>query len=114
MCIESYSFGNIVINGHTYTSDIIIFPDGRIQDSWWRKAGHSLSISDVTELVNAKPKVIIAGTGASGLMSPDMKLEGVLSQKGIEFRAVPTAQAVRLYNEMSKTKRVGACFHLTC
>lgn len=112
--IESYSFGSIVINGHRYTSDIIIYPDGRIQDSWWRETGHSLSMRDITGLVDSKPEIIIAGTGTSGLMSPDAELESMLSQKGIEFHALPSAQAVRLYNEICQTRKVGACFHLTC
>jgi hypothetical protein len=35
--IESFSFGRAVIDGRVYHSDLILFPDGRIQSSWWRK-----------------------------------------------------------------------------
>jgi len=35
--IESYSFGQMVIDGQEYTSDLIIFPD-RINSSWWRNS----------------------------------------------------------------------------
>ncbi len=36
MKISDYSFGNITINGETYTKDVIIYPD-RIFSLWWRK-----------------------------------------------------------------------------
>jgi len=112
--IGHYSFGRIVVNGREYTADIIVFPDGRVMDSWWRENGHRLSINDITELVDSAPEIIIAGTGASGLMKPDPDLRNILSEKGIEFRAAPSEKAVELYNELCGRKKVGACFHLTC
>ena len=114
MTIDSYSFGRIVLDGKEYSSDIIIFADGRVQDSWWRESGHSLSLEDIDELVDSGPELIIAGTGASGLMKPDAGLARALEGKGIEFRALPCGEAAALYNEISRTRRVGACFHLSC
>lgn len=112
--IEDYSFGRIVVDGREYSSDIIIFPEGRVKDSWWRKHGHRLSITDITELVDSKPEVIIAGIGASGLMKPEPGLEKFLIEQSIEFEAAPSKEAVGLYNKLYGRKKVGACFHLTC
>jgi hypothetical protein len=39
--IEKYSFGKIVVNGVTYTSDIKIV-QGRVVSDWWRKKGYSV------------------------------------------------------------------------
>jgi hypothetical protein len=39
--IESYKFGEIIITGKKYDSDLIIYPD-HIDSSWWRKEGHLL------------------------------------------------------------------------
>lgn len=114
MVIENYSFGRIVIDKKTYHSDVIIFPDGRIKDSWWRETGHRLSEKDIEDLIETRPDIIIAGTGASGLMIPRKDLKEQLSQKGIEFRAAPSKKACKLFNELVGKKRVGACFHLTC
>ena len=36
--IEEYSFGQILISGKKYNSDLIIFAD-HIYDNWWRKEG---------------------------------------------------------------------------
>jgi hypothetical protein len=37
--IDKYSFGSITIDGRTYDTDVIIYPE-RIDDRWWRKEGH--------------------------------------------------------------------------
>ena len=34
--IESYSFGEVVIDGKRYRSDVIVFPD-RVKPNWWRE-----------------------------------------------------------------------------
>ena len=112
--IETCSFGSIVIDGRKYISDLIIFPDGHVRDSWRRKSGHRLSIDDLTRLIETDPEVIIAGTGVNGLMIPEKVLEEYLSQKGIRFVQAPNQRAIELYNESILKKRVGACFHLTC
>ena len=112
--IESYSFGSIVVDGRKFTSDLIIYPDGCIEVSWWRKAGHRLASDDIGKLIGSGPDVIIAGTGSSGLMKPEKELEKVLQQRGIEFISALTRKAVKIYNDLSSKKNVGACFHLTC
>lgn len=112
--IDSYSFGRIVIEGQQYTSDIIIYPEGKVESNWWRKNGHRLIVDDIKGLINANPDVIIAGTGASGLMTPTDELKNHLAKKGIEFIALPSKKAATYYNTLSGQKKVGACFHLTC
>lgn len=112
--IDEYSFGHITISGQQYTSDLIIFPDGKVLDSWWRQIGHRLTFKDIISLIETKPELIVAGTGASGLMKPDTDLTGLLARQGIEFIARPTGKAVDIYNRLVDQKKVGACLHLTC
>ncbi|MBN1833532.1 MAG: hypothetical protein JW896_15630 [Deltaproteobacteria bacterium] len=114
MKIEAYSFGWMIIDGKKYTSDLLIYPDGRVEDAWYRKRGHELSTDDISALIQAGPEIIIAGTGASGLMKPEKDLEKRLFQKGIGFISLPSHEAVKCYNQWSLEKPVGACFHLTC
>ncbi len=52
MKIEHYSFGTITIDGKSYTSDVIIYPE-RVDSSWWRKQGHSLHIVDLKDVIPA-------------------------------------------------------------
>jgi len=113
--IDSYRFGHMRINGQEYTSDLILFPDGRIRDSWWRTNGHRLAASDLADLIDSRPEVIVTGTGASGLMRPEPGLAAALTDQGIELLAHPTAEAMRIYNQLlQEGKKVGGCFHLTC
>ena len=113
--IESSAFGRMTIDGRTYTSDLFIFADGRVQDGWWRRRGHTLGIDDVMALVDGSPELIVAGTGTSGRMRPEADLLPFLREQGIEFIAEPTPRAVDIYNHRRTAGlTVGACFHLTC
>ena len=112
--IDAFNFGSLVIDGRKYSSDLIIYPDGRIVDGWWRKNGHHFSAHDINGLIQTEPEFIIAGTGIHGYMKPNKGLENLLHQKGIVFIADKNEQAIQAYNQSVLHKRVGACFHLTC
>lgn len=109
--IEDYGFGRIVIDGKTYKSDVIIFPD-RIMDNWWRKEGHALSIEDLSEVLKFKPKTLVVGTGSSGIMRVKDETREFLESKGIEVIIKKTKEACDILNSLG-TDAVGA-FHLTC
>jgi hypothetical protein len=113
MKIEHYSFGKITIDGKTYTSDVIIYP-GRVNSSWWRKEGHNLQVVDLSDVINAKPEVLIVGTGASGLMNVPKETISHLESRGIKVHVAPTEKAVELFNKLQKDKLVIAALHLTC
>jgi len=112
--IDSYSFGNIVIDGTPYASDLIIYPDGRIVDHWRRNSGHRLSSSDIDSLIQSKPEVIVVGMGASGMMKPEPELKTLLKQNSITMIAEPNDKAINVFNDLLGSKKVSACFHLTC
>ena len=111
--IESYDFGRIVIDGRTFGSDLVIYPD-RIDGNWWRREGHTLSVDDVKEIVEAKPDILIVGTGYSGMMKIHTQTEQYLSSSGIRLITAKTEEACKTYNNLSKSRRVVAAFHLTC
>jgi hypothetical protein len=112
--IESYSFGRMVIDGTSYTKDVIIYPDGRIQSPWWRKQGHVLEAIDLQDLLAIPLEIIICGTGAMGLMQPSAELKEYLGDHNIDFIAQKSSKSVETYKQSSGNKKVGACFHLTC
>jgi hypothetical protein len=112
--IESYSFGRMVIDGIRYNKDVIIFPDSRILSPWWRNQGHVLTTDDLRELIATAPEVVVCGTGAMGVMRPTPELQENLAARNIEFIAQKSVKAIETYNNLSGTKRVGGCFHLSC
>jgi len=112
--IQGYAFGRIVVNGKEFTSDIIIYPD-RVDDRWWRRKGHRLQMADLQDILQAKPEVLIIGTGAHGAVQVDPEVKQTLAQQGIELIALPTEAACQRYNELANSKRVVvAALHLTC
>lgn len=113
MTITHYSFGKIIINGKTYTSDVIIYPK-RVDPSWWRKEGHYLQTEDLEDAINLKPDTLIIGTGQSGVMQVPQKTIKYLKSKGIEVYVERTEKAVEMFNEKTEGKRVIAALHLTC
>lgn len=113
MHIESYSFGEIVINGRAYTSDLILYPE-RIYDSWWRLNGHLLQIEDLKDVLAENPDVLIIGTGAMGVMKVPVELQMHLQGLNIELYIEKTEEAIKIYNSLEKNKKIIAAFHLTC
>jgi hypothetical protein len=112
--IESYKFGRMIINGTSYTKDVIIYPDGNILSPWWRKHGHVLELIDLQDLIATAPEVIVCGTGAMGIMRPSAALKEYLGHNNFDFIAQKSSKAIETYNQLSGDKKVGACFHLTC
>ena len=111
--IDTYAFGTVTVNGRTYNSDVIIYPD-HVDPSWWRKEGHNLSLEDLEEVLRYEPEVLVIGQGKPGLMKVPRKLVERIRQQGIEVITAPTAEAVRRYNELAGQKKVVAALHLTC
>jgi len=114
MKIEKYSFGSIIINGKEYKKDVIIFPD-KVFSPWWREEGHSLSLKDLKEAIEAKPSILIIGTGAYGVMNVPNETLKKLEEMNIDTVFAKTVEAVKLFNEkLQKNQNVIACLHLTC
>jgi hypothetical protein len=111
--IEKYHFGRVVIEGRTYTSDVIVYAD-RVTSNWWRREGHELSVEDLTDVFREKPDVLVVGTGSPGLMRilPETRLR--LEEEKIELIAKPTEEACALFNVLQTKREAVACLHLTC
>jgi hypothetical protein len=114
MRITEYEFGRIAIADKTYTSDLIVAPD-KVIESWWRKQGHNLQIEDLDDIVNAKPDMLIIGTGYYGRMQVPDETRHFLEQRGIKVLQAKTGEAVSEFNRLqNEYARIVAALHLTC
>lgn len=114
MKVRAYDFGKIDVEGKTYTSDVIIAPE-EVHAAWWRKEGHKLQIEDLADIIEARPEVLVVGTGYYGRMSIPSQTKSYIESKGIELRAAKTSEAVKEFNNLQKgIGRVVAALHLTC
>jgi len=113
MCIDSYSFGKIKVNGSVFRSDIIIYPD-RIDISWRRLEGHMVIPEDIALVLHCKPDILIIGTGFYGRMRVSPKAKEKIGEEGIELIVEKTGDAVKTFNEISNARKAIAALHLTC
>lgn len=114
MMIENFSFGNIVVNGITYTNDIKII-QGKVIPIWWRKSGHQVNIDDIQDIIDAKPDILVLGKGKPGMMKSTLSLCDFLKQNDMDLIEEKTSKAIKTFNRLFKQGRnVCAGFHLTC
>ncbi|MGD8969386.1 MAG: Mth938-like domain-containing protein [Anaerolineae bacterium] len=111
--VESYRFGQMVVDGERYTKDLILLPD-RVIPNWWREQGHRLSVKDLEEVFAAQSEVLVVGTGAHGVMKVPPETRQATREAGVELRIADTDRAWRLYNELREKRRTAGAFHLTC
>ncbi len=111
--VESYAFGEMVVDGQAYTNDVILLPE-RVVSNWWRDQGHRLSGNDLTEVFEAQPEVLVVGTGAHGVMKVPRKTRQAVQEAGIELRIAETGDAWRTYNDLREERETAGAFHLTC
>ena len=111
--IESYRFGEMIIDGKSYRRDLIILP-GKIIQNWRRKEGHQLILSDISDIPLSQIECLIIGTGKFGMMKIDKKVISVMNDKRIECIVEKTDKAVKQYNSVIQHKIVAAALHLTC
>jgi hypothetical protein len=113
MMIDSYDFGRITINGKRYSTDLLVFPD-KVKTGWWRKEGHRLQITDLKEVLEAKPEVLVVGTGYSGMMNVPPETRKYIESEGIKLIVQKTAEACQTFNQLIESRKIVAALHLTC
>ena len=112
MYIDSYDFGEIVINGKTYNSDVIIYKN-QVDSPWHRREGHNLSLGDLAMVLEKKPEILIIGNGADGVMRVPADVIAAIEAKGIKVMVKRTGDACDAYNDL-EGKNVIAALHFTC
>lgn len=111
--IDSYEFGEIVVDGKKHANDILILQD-RSVISWWRREGHVLNVEDLKEVLREGLEVLVIGTGASGMMSVPQATRNHVSSLGVELIVHKTESACGKYNGLLRGTKVAAALHLTC
>ena len=113
--IEQYSTGSYMkVQGTKYYQDLKII-QGRVKGSWWRREGHRLDVVDIKDILSAKPKVLVIGTGYAGNMRVPMSVRSLIEDRDIQLITEKTSKATKTFNHLSKQgKDVAGAFHLTC
>jgi hypothetical protein len=111
--IDSYSFGEIKIQGILYNHDVFVTKDK--VEKFWRKTSHKAEITDIEKFLEPSIKTIIFGSGAYGFMDVLPETISFLEKKGIKTIVKDTAKAIKEFNSLSeKEEGIVGFFHLTC
>jgi hypothetical protein len=115
MHIDSYSFGNIEVDGTPYTKDVIIVR-GEVVSPWWREAGgHVFAPTDLKTVIDAVPETVVLGTGLFGMVKVKEDTFAAFAECGTRVLAEKTRQATEVFNRLSANGvDVAAALHLTC
>ena len=72
-------------------------------------------MADLSEVMAAKPDVVVIGTGYYGRMEVPEETRRYLEAGGVQVREARTGEAVKEFNRLQKEyARVVAALHLTC
>ena len=112
--IENYQFGKIVIDGVTYTKDVIVTKE-KVIANWWRKSGHELCVADIEHVIDQySPEKLIVGTGKFGMVKVLPETKEFLAKRNVQLQAYHTRKACEVFNAEFNEKNVVGAFHLTC
>ncbi|HYA03426.1 MAG TPA: MTH938/NDUFAF3 family protein, partial [Syntrophobacteria bacterium] len=106
--------GAMTVRGEVHRSDLKIIGD-KVIGNWWRIEGHAVHEADIVDVLGASVEILVVGSGEPGRMEVTRAAAQALERRGIELVALPTRQAVGVFNSLrSQGKRVAGAFHLTC
>ncbi len=114
--IDHISWGRLETGDGSF-KDAKLFPGGARE--WdWNETGtnHEPGIqpADVEELLEHGVEVVVFGQGFYGRLGVCEETLRMLKEKGITAHAQQTEDAVRLYNDLAESEKVGALIHSTC
>jgi hypothetical protein len=114
MRIEPGGFGRVLIDGVTYSKDVLILKEG-VKENWWRKDGHSLVEEDLPQVFENPPAVFVMGCGYHGVLKVPAETRSAFQAAGIDLRECKTPEACALLSRLlEEGEDVAGGLHLTC
>ena len=115
--IASVVWGRIDVEGIGKFRDVKVFPGGARE--WnWNETGtaHEPGIqpADVAELLDHGATTIVLSKGMLNRLGICPQTLQLLEEHRIQTHALPTEQAVEMYNRLCESDQVAGLFHTTC
>lgn len=116
--ITHLSWGRLEVEGRDGPfKDAKLFPGGAREWDWSETGtNHDPGIqpADVEELLEHGATTVVLGRGFYERLQVRRETLRDLEERNVTARVAQTEEAVRLYNELSESERVGALIHSTC
>jgi hypothetical protein len=116
--VTHLSWGRLEVEGvDAPFKDAKLFPGGA--RTWdWRETGTShdpgIRPADVEELLERGATAVVLSRGFDERLGVTRDALRVLEERGVRAHVRQTEEAIRLYNELRETQKVGALIHSTC
>jgi len=109
--IDKVDFGEIIINGKSFYSDVSISAKGEVEHL---AKSRIVEASDIMPLLKGNPECIVIGAGMDGSASIRAEVKQILENKGIRLFRERTRNAVDVFNGLvADGKKVAGIFHVT-
>ena len=109
--VTGYGDGYVLINQQRYETSIVVLPD-HLLPGWGAAGFAALSVTDLEQLRDLRPEVVLLGTGRQQRF-PTPALLRPLMETRIGFEIMDTHAACRTYNIlMSEGRHVAAALLL--
>src|SRR5215210_6670163 len=114
--VTHLSWGRLEVDGRSF-KDAKLFPGGAREWDWNETGtGHEPGIqsADVEELLEHGATAVVLSKGFYERLQVTRETLQELEERNVTTHVEQTEEAVRLYNELSESERVGALIHSTC
>lgn len=116
--IVSQRWGQIFVEREPHPlRDAVLFPGGAHEWDWRATGtGHRVGIQPgaVAELLEHGVRVVVFSRGFLGALRVAPETLALLAERGVQVHVLRTPAAIKRYNELAITERVGALIHSTC
>lgn len=111
LMIRSVSDDEILIGEERYTKTIAVTVN-KVLDSWRTKPVADLRESDFSTILEARPEVVVLGTGARNVFPP-RELVFAFARLGVGLEFMNTSAAARTFNVLAgEGRQVAAVLYL--
>jgi hypothetical protein len=109
--IDSTKFGEIVIDGKTHYSDVIVFWDGTIN---YREKDRIIDEEELSIVMEKKINILVVGTGQHGVMSLSGQARMLAVERKIKVFELQSPYAIDIFNGFASSgRKVAAIIHTT-
>ena len=115
--IARCEWGRIELEDGRAFKDAKLFPGGAREWDWRETGTHhapGIQPADVRELLDHGAEEVVLTRGMELALEVHPETLKLIEAQGLRVYVLETLDAVRLYNELLRTRRVGALIHSTC
>jgi hypothetical protein len=109
--IDSFKYGEVIVKGKTYYSDVVVFWNGKVK---MRKKGHVFGIEEFVHILEKEPEAVVLGTGVANMVRVTPEVKQLANRKGVKLFVDMPGNAVDIFNGLIKDgKKAVAVIHTT-